>query len=690
MIDSNDLELINKKYYRTFIKYIFFSISFYIVALFVVTYILETKNIDLFNKKTNNQVERSIAHVIKAYDIRLSNIAETSVLNIKNKIASKDHDFLIKNFDNYFKELKHEMPTLESMQFIDVNGSSIARLHETNAYSDNLLEKRDSIKNITQNHLKIIGYENGVYKNVFRFMYPIFENGYYIGALEFGFSPFFLLDEISDITGYCSMFYMDKGRTLEVDSNSKNRLSKDKIEKIKSIAINYDMNSLSTISFEDKEYLVSPVKIRDFNKKTVGYVFVLIDTSKLTNNKTTLLQLVGGMSTIMFVLLILFVSKIFKKMQYKIVQVRQNQVEDLEEYKNKLELSNNYLDTVFNFSPSMIYTTNGEALGKINNKLLEFLNYDSVEELVCEHECICEFFENRDGFVAKEVDGTTWLEYILKHKDLKNRVLMKNRKTLKEHVFDIKIEKLNFDKNQRHIVALNDITELEFQKNRFEEAIDGTQDGLWDWNLSTDEVYYSTRWKSMLGYEPYELANKLSTWKKLVHPVDYEEASQDLEKNINKQSDYYENIHRLKHKDGSWVWILDRGKTVFDVDGHPLRMVGFITDITEKKLLEEKLIKKDEMMIAQSQNAAMGEMISMIAHQWRQPIAIISMSVNNMLVDIELDEIEVNSFKEHSETILTQTQHLSQTIDDFRNFFKPEKVKSLVTVQSVIDNLVHI
>ncbi|MEA1918070.1 MAG: HAMP domain-containing sensor histidine kinase, partial [Campylobacterota bacterium] len=59
-------------------------------------------------------------------------------------------------------------------------------------------------------------------------------------------------------------------------------------------------------------------------------------------------------------------------------------------------------------------------------------------------------------------------------------------------------------------------------------------------------------------------------------------------------------------------------------------------------------------------------------------------------VDIELDEIEVNSFKEHSETILTQTQHLSQTIDDFRNFFKPENVKSLVTVQSVIDNLVHI
>lgn len=106
-----------------------------------------------------------------------------------------------------------------------------------------------------------------------------------------------------------------------------------------------------------------------------------------------------------------------------------------------------------------------------------------------------------------------------------------------------------------------------------------------------------------------------------------------------------------------------------------------------KKLVEEEIAKnkeKDKLMIAQSRHAAMGEMIAMIAHQWRQPLSVITMEVNNVLIDIELETINDKSLKEMSNNILSQTTHLSKTIDDFRNFFKQEKSTQEIFVEEIV------
>ena len=95
-------------------------------------------------------------------------------------------------------------------------------------------------------------------------------------------------------------------------------------------------------------------------------------------------------------------------------------------------------------------------------------------------------------------------------------------------------------------------------------------------------------------------------------------------------------------------------------------------------------------MLAQSKQAAMGEMISMIAHQWRQPISVIGMSVNNMLIDIELGELSEDGVKGCGSEILTEVDYLSKTIDDFRGFFKPSKKKELANLQSIFDNTKNI
>lgn len=113
---------------------------------------------------------------------------------------------------------------------------------------------------------------------------------------------------------------------------------------------------------------------------------------------------------------------------------------------------------------------------------------------------------------------------------------------------------------RKHRIIIEMSNKYKILSQRYEYAINGSNDGLWDWNLLTNEVYFSKIWKAMLGYKDEELANSLETWEKLVHPDDFEKASHDINANHRGETAHYQNIHRLKHKDGHWVWILDRGK----------------------------------------------------------------------------------------------------------------------------------
>ncbi len=113
--------------------------------------------------------------------------------------------------------------------------------------------------------------------------------------------------------------------------------------------------------------------------------------------------------------------------------------------------------------------------------------------------------------------------------------------------------------------------------------------------------------------------------------------------------------------------------------------VGMIyIDVTRSYHDQQELRRQEEIMIAQSRHAAMGEMIGMIAHQWRQPLSVIAMGANNLLIDLELDSTSEESIKEESRSILEQTQHLSKTIDDFRDFFRPHKEMDEVTLKEVM------
>ena len=121
-----------------------------------------------------------------------------------------------------------------------------------------------------------------------------------------------------------------------------------------------------------------------------------------------------------------------------------------------------------------------------------------------------------------------------------------------------------------------------------------------------------------------------------------------------------------------------------------LSYVAIIIDMTEEEKMNKKIREKEEIMIAQSRHAAMGEMISMIAHQWRQPLGIIAMGANNIILDVKLDSITDEALLEVAQEILIETDYLSKTIDDFRNFFKPNKDVEKVDIKDIFDEVYKI
>ena len=135
---------------------------------------------------------------------------------------------------------------------------------------------------------------------------------------------------------------------------------------------------------------------------------------------------------------------------------------------------------------------------------------------------------------------------------------------------------------------------LRESEERWKFALEGAGDGVWDWNAETNKVFFSPRWKSMLGYNDDEISDSLDEWSSRIHPDDNEKCFNDLQKYFDGVTTHYVNEHRMLCKDGSYKWILDRGKVVKKKsDGKPLRVIGTHTDIDAQKKIIDELEKKN-------------------------------------------------------------------------------------------------
>lgn len=130
---------------------------------------------------------------------------------------------------------------------------------------------------------------------------------------------------------------------------------------------------------------------------------------------------------------------------------------------------------------------------------------------------------------------------------------------------------------------------LRASEERWHLAVQGSHDGIWDWNIRTGDIFFSARWKAMRGYADHEIADSLDEWRSRIHPDDMDRVLGAVDAYLaNQRPDFCEE-YRVQRKDGSYMWILDRGIALWDSDGQPVRMAGSETDITERKRAEDAL-----------------------------------------------------------------------------------------------------
>ena len=175
------------------------------------------------------------------------------------------------------------------------------------------------------------------------------------------------------------------------------------------------------------------------------------------------------------------------------------------------------------------------------------------------------------------------------------------------------------------VAAIEDITErkrveetLREERLRLADIITETNVGTWEWNVQTGEAVFNHRWAEIIGYTLEEISPvSIETWMKFTHPDDLKASGELLEKHFRGEIDSYEFEGRMKHKDGHWVWVLDRGRvTAWAEDGKPLLMFGTHQDISERKQAEEKinhLLKEKEILFREVRHRIKNNMNTMVS-----------------------------------------------------------------------------
>jgi PAS domain S-box-containing protein len=254
------------------------------------------------------------------------------------------------------------------------------------------------------------------------------------------------------------------------------------------------------------------------------------------------------------------------------------------------------------------------------------------------------------------------------HTDLTNEMNLSNKLSELNHKLETTIE-----------IAISDLKKSQAQAKLGSWKLDLVHDIL-TWSDETYNIFELPKTMDLITYKNFINA---------IHPDDKEKVETAYYNSL-KTQEPYEVIHRLLMPDGRIKHVKEHCETTFDTNGEPLISIGTIQDITEEHTSREELREKEEMMLRQSRLAQMGEMLSMIAHQWRQPLNAISLTTSALELKVNDDKYDKIFFTSRLARISDYAQHLSSTIEDFRKFFKPNKSKKQTTLCKITEDALNI
>lgn len=201
---------------------------------------------------------------------------------------------------------------------------------------------------------------------------------------------------------------------------------------------------------------------------------------------------------------------------------------------------------------------------------------------------------------------------------------------------------------------------LRISEQRFDLCVRGSNDGIWDWDIATNEVYYAPRFKALLGFEDHEMENVLDAWRERLHPDDVEPTFAAINAHHEHRTPY-DVEYRLRTKENGYRWFRARGQAVWDENGKPTRMAGSISEITHQKEVEAELRRALE--AAEAANQAKSDFLAKMSHEIRTPMnGVIGMAELLASTELTSEQREYLGLVQHSADSLL---HLLNDILDF-------------------------
>jgi len=227
---------------------------------------------------------------------------------------------------------------------------------------------------------------------------------------------------------------------------------------------------------------------------------------------------------------------------------------------------------------------------------------DNVLDLLSGEERIKKFLEHFEN--AKRGHSIVYKEnFYIKEKEVWNETHLDPVMNERGEINRILIWTLDVSEREKNL------NELKETQERYALVAKGGNDGIWDWDMQKNTVYLSTRWKALLGYEDYELKNEFGVRDNLIYHEDFERSKKNLEDYINGKIPIYENEIRLKHKNGTYIWVIERGVLLYDNNGKPIRLAGSITDISRQKKIEIEILNSNKMLLEERQMFIQGSVV---------------------------------------------------------------------------------
>jgi len=218
---------------------------------------------------------------------------------------------------------------------------------------------------------------------------------------------------------------------------------------------------------------------------------------------------------------------------------------------------------------------------------------------------------------------------------------------------------------------------------RYDRVIKGTHDGIWDWNIITDENYFSPQWLELLGYEPGDLENTGAAFFELVHDEDRSLVKKALGVHFEKNT-IYDVEFRLRCKPGNYKWVRSRGHATRNSDGIPERMAGSTSDISDRKLAQAQfLAAKDE---AENANRAKSEFLASMSHELRTPMNAVLGFAQMLMIDTK-NPLSKNQI-EHVESILAGGNRLLDLVNDVLDLARIEADRVSLSLEETNANAI--